>query len=376
MRKGKVGGKIYIVNKKNLGIFGKIAMFVISILWGASFFIQKNTLDSVSVMFLLFFRFGVGALILAICFFPKLKKINKNYLIHGTISGTLLFIAYVAQTFGLAYTTPGKNAFLTAVYCVMVPFIMWMVTKKHPTLRVFLAAIVCVGGIGLISIDGSGFNLGDGLTLICALFYAIQMVYNFFFIKDKDLILFSIIQFATVAVLSLLGWAIFDRTVPTVWNGDLIWCLVYVVICSTVLGFLAQNFGQKHVSPESCALILSLESVFGVFFSVLVYGEKPSVPAYIGFALVFIGVIVSEVDFKALYQKIKSKKKLKDKVLDNSVPLEQVEEENPEITLPEPTVEREINSHGIEEENQNTSQEEVELDAGKDKVETLKTEGE
>ena len=98
--------------------------------------------------------------------------------------------------------------------------------------------------------------------------------------------------------------------------------------------------------------------------------------ANLPWALVFIGVIVSEVDFKALYQKIKSKEKLKDKVLDNSVPLEQVEEENPEITHPDSTVERDINSHGIEEENQNTSQEKVELDAEKDKVETLKTEGE
>ena len=298
---------IYIVKKKNLNLFGKIAMFIISVLWGASFFIQKNTLDRVSVLFLLFFRFGAGALLLAICFFPKFKKFNKSYLSHGFMAGLLLFLAYVAQTYGLAYTTPGKNAFLTAVYCVIVPFIMWIITKKRPSLRYFLAAIICTGGIGLISIDGNSLNLGDAITLICAVFYALQMVYICFFIKDKDLILFSIVQFATVAVLSLIAWAIFDRSVPVSWDGDLIWSLVYVVVCSTVLGFLTQNFGQQHVSAESSALILSLESVFGVLFSVLIYGEQPSVPGYIGFAVVFLGVIVSEVDFKKIIEKMRHK---------------------------------------------------------------------
>lgn len=279
-------------------------MLAATLIWGASFFILKNTLDSASVFFLLAFRFIAASVLMSAVFFKCFKSFDKKHLLHGFISGLFLFAAYVTQTYGLVYTTPGKNAFLTAVYCVMVPFMMWIITKKRPTIRTFLAAAVCLCGIGLISLDGMSFNVGDALTLVCALCFALQIVYNSRKLQDKNVILFVIVQFATVGILSLICWAAFDRTVPAVFNGDLIWGLVFITVCATGFGFWAQNFGEKYVAAESSAIILSLESVFGVLFSVLIYGEKPSVQSYIGFVLVFIAVIVSEVSPKTLFDRL------------------------------------------------------------------------
>ena len=108
-------------------------------------------------------------------------------------------VAYIFQTIGLKHTTPGTNAFLTTVYCVIVPFLSWAVSKKRPDVWNFIAAAICITGIGLVCLDGKmSFSfLGEGFTLICGIFYALQIVAVEKWCSDLDVILHTIIQFFT-----------------------------------------------------------------------------------------------------------------------------------------------------------------------------------
>lgn len=112
------------------------------------------------------------------CIFKKWKLFNLKYLWTGAITGAFLGFAYIFQTIGLKHTTPGTNAFLTTVYCVIVPFLSWVVSKKRPDIYNFIAAAICITGIGLVCLDGKmSFSfLGEGFTLICGIFYALQIV--------------------------------------------------------------------------------------------------------------------------------------------------------------------------------------------------------
>ena len=110
----------------------KPMLFTAALIWGTSFFIMKNTLDVMPVFYLLAIRFTAGALLLAAVCGKKWKMFTLDYLWRGAIIGGFLFLAYTVQTFGLALTTPSKNAFLTAVYCVLVPFLTWAVVKVRP----------------------------------------------------------------------------------------------------------------------------------------------------------------------------------------------------------------------------------------------------
>jgi len=296
-----------------MSLLGKLAMLTSTILWGASFFMMKNAMDEVSVFFLMFVRFIGAAIFLSIIFPMCFKKFNKATLISGAISGVFLFLAYIFQTYGLKYTTPGNNAFLTVVYCVIVPLFSWIWTKKRPNLITFIACGLCLAGIGCISIDGKGFNIGDILTLICSLFFALQIYYTSLKIEGKDVMLFTIIQFAIAGILSVIVWAIGDRSVP-VFTWDLTKDLLYATICATGLAFFFQVFGQKYVAPESCGIILSLESVFAVIFSVIFFGERPSIQAYIGFVLVFIAVVMPEL-YPLIQKKINAKRRKKEQLL-------------------------------------------------------------
>ena len=106
-----------------------------------------------------------------------MKSIKAKTLGRGALLGFLLFAAYTLQTLGLVETTPGKNAFLTAIYCILVPFLFWMVTKKRPDIYNCLAGVLCLGGIGLVSLTaGFSIGMGDALTMAGGIIYAMHIV--------------------------------------------------------------------------------------------------------------------------------------------------------------------------------------------------------
>ena len=113
------------MSDKTMRMLAKPMLFAAALIWGTSFFIMKNALDVMPVFFLLAVRFTAGAFLLALIAWRRWKAFTPDYLWRGAIIGAFLFLAYSVQTFGLARTTPSKNAFLTAVYCVIVPFLTW-----------------------------------------------------------------------------------------------------------------------------------------------------------------------------------------------------------------------------------------------------------
>ena len=288
---------------KNMGLIAKIMLFTSTIIWGSSFFILKNTLDEMPVYFILSVRFFVGALLLFLIGCKNLKKLNKKYLRAGSITGLFLALAYITQTIGLQYTTPSKNAFLTAVYCVLVPFFCWGVTKKAPDKFNLIAAVVCLTGIGLVSLGSGdiGFNfMGDGMTLVCGIFFALQMVAVEFWGDDMDVVLYTAVQFFTAFLVCFAGFLIFEEP-PTSVSLSTIGSLAYVTVFATVLAFLFLNMGVKYASANSSSLILSCEAVFGVLFSILFYPDEHVTPRIVcGFVVMFIGIVINETKLSFL----------------------------------------------------------------------------
>jgi len=279
---------------------GRLALLTAAIIWGSSFIIMKDTLDAIPVFQLLAIRFTLGGLLLALVFRKRLMQSKPILLGHGAICAVFLLAAYAAQTYGLMTTSPGTNAFLTAVYCVMVPFMAWGLFRKRPTAYNWAAAVMCVAGIGLISLSGDlALGAGELLTLLSGFLYALHIMCLSRFGESDDPIALTIVQFAGVAVLS---W-IFTLTVeagsplppPAVWPH-----LLYLTVFATAVTLVCQSVGQSLTPPNQSAILLSLESVFGVFFSVLMGRENLTVQLCLGFTLVFVSVIVSETQLSFL----------------------------------------------------------------------------
>lgn len=275
--------------------FAKLALLLATIIWGSSFIIMKNAVDQIPTPYLLGIRFSVAAVLLAVIFVRRLKQINKEYIWQSSIIGLCLYLAYFVQTLGLARTTPGKNAFLTAVYCIIVPFLYWIVDRKRPGKSNVIAAFLCVGGIGLVSLTNDlTVGLGDALTLVGGFFYAAHIVVVAKFGKDKDMFVVTTLQFAYCALYAGITALLLRPQMNLVLNSSLWGALTYLAIACTAVALLLQNLGQKYTHPSSASLILSLESVFGVIFSVIFYDEKLTVRIATGFVLIFVAILISE----------------------------------------------------------------------------------
>ena len=290
--------------KSGLAKFATPLIILATIIWGSSFVVMKNSVDVLPTFWLLAIRFSASAIVLAIVFLPRWKVCDKQYLIGGTVMGFCLFVAYTFQTYGLERTTPGKNAFFTAVYCVIVPFLYWIIAKRRPDKFNVLAAFLCIGGIALVSVTGSNasaFNLGDVLTLIGGFFFACHIVAVAKYSEGRDIFILTTLQFASFAIFSWIGVLVTQTTVsPSVFNQDLIFGLAYLVIFSSCGALLFQNIGQKYTAPATAAALLSLEAPFGVLFSILLTDERPTALMFLGFALIFLAVVCSETKFSFL----------------------------------------------------------------------------
>lgn len=280
----------------------KPMLFSSALIWGTSFFIMKNALDVLPVFYLLAIRFTVGAVLVGLFCWNKWKTFTPDYLWRGVLIGGLLFAAYSIQTFGLSLTTPSKNAFLTAAYCVMVPFFYWFVSKVKPDKFNVIAALLCVTGVGFVSLNESlSINAGDLLTLLCAVFYASHMVAVSEVSVDKDIYLLTTLQFAFAALFAWMA-GLMGGSFPlqAVQDPAVFMPLVYLSVMATTVALLFQNVGQVWSDPASASVILSLESVFGVLFSVIFYGDQVSIQMALGFALIFAAVLCSETKLSFL----------------------------------------------------------------------------
>ena len=288
------------MNKLNNAFGGRLALLTAAVIWGSSFIVMKDAVADVPVYLLLAIRFTLAGLLLGIIFHRRLIPAWKKTLPHGALCGVLLLSAYATQTFGLMTTSPGTNAFLTAVYCVLVPFMSWALYRKRPTACHWAAALMCIAGIGLISLSGD-FTIGSGewLTLLSGLFFALHIMCLSRFGEQDDPVVLTIIQFAFVAVLAWLCTLLTERgaafPAPSVWPQ-----LLYLTVFATAATLVLQSVGQSLTPPNQSAILLSLESVFAVLFSVLLGQEALTVQLGCGFMLIFLSVIVSETQLSFL----------------------------------------------------------------------------
>lgn len=198
---------------------------------------------------------------------------------------------------GLVYTTSSKNAFITGAYVVMVPFISWFLTKEKPKLSIYLATVICLFGIGLLSLEGDlSINYGDFLTFICAIFFALQMSLIGANISDKNPITVNTYQMLSAGILTLLLNVVFENfsIFTTRLNITQILAIGFLVVCNTLIAYLVQTAAQTYVPASTTSLILSTEILFGAITSVLFLGDPFTLKMVLGGILIFASVMIAE----------------------------------------------------------------------------------
>lgn len=301
--------------KSKQNLIGQLLLFSATVIWGTSFVVLHDTILEVPKFYVIGLRFLASAVIFFVIFYKRILKMNKRTLLGGLFAGISLALAYTTQTVGLEYTTPGKNAFLTSLYCVFAPFLVWIMLKEKPKSYNLIALLFCIIGVGFISFSGGSelltFTfLGEGMTLFSAVFFAFQLVFLEKY-NDCDTVSMVFVQLLTTAVfVSLLSLTSelpkgIDKFSLNLNQGLKI---LYLTLFATIYAQIALIIGQKKTSPGEAAIILSLEAVFGALFSILFGKENVTVPLIIGFIIIFISVLISElkIDLLKIFKKGKN----------------------------------------------------------------------
>ncbi|MGI6070334.1 MAG: DMT family transporter [Blautia sp.] len=291
-----------VTKDTKIQVLASLGMLLTAVIWGFAFVVVKNSLDLIPPTYMLAFRFTIAAGVLALVFWRRLKRLTKEILAEGVILGVFLFVSYLFQTIGCQYTTAGKNAFLTTIYVVIVPFLHWLLNKKRPDVYCVAAAFLAILGIGLLSLQGDlSIQIGDVLTLICGFGFALHMIYIDRYAKRHDPIVLTVLQLATSAVLGWVLAPVMDGGFPAgAFQQEIVVGMLYLGILSTMVGFFLQNVCQKYTTPNVASLLLSMESVFGALFSVIFLGEYLSKRMVAGCVLIFLAIILAETKFSFL----------------------------------------------------------------------------
>lgn len=270
-------------------------LLITAIVWGSGFVVTAIALEYLTAYQIMAGRFILAAMILSLLFGKKFKNFTKSVIWKGVILGTILYIGFALQTVGLEYTTPSKNAFLTAVNVVIVPLIAYLVYKRKVDRYETIGSIITLIGIGFLSLQGSmTISIGDALSLACAVAFAFDIFYTNHFVKKEDALSLTIVQFITASLISVIA-VLIQGDIPTTFEKEALYSIIYLAVFSTAIAYVCQNIAFKYTTATKGAIILSLESFFGMLLSVLFLHELLTGRMIIGAALIMIAILITEL---------------------------------------------------------------------------------
>ena len=269
-------------------------LFYAAAVWGATFFIVKDALGGIDPVAMVAYRFLLaGAIMLGLVLITGRSALKG--LRQGIVLAVILWLLYVPQTIGLKYTTASNSGFITGLFVIFVPIFMRTVFRGRPTVWEWLATVVALGGLWVLTGGLTEINAGDLLTLAAAVTYALHVLYADRYLKGgADPLVISCQQFLIVGLLSLLALPIFglDYRIHTVTAG---WTTVFLAVFPSLTAFVIQMWAQKITTPVKVSLIFAFEPVFAGVFAWTLGGEPFEAHRGLGGLLVFAALVISGI---------------------------------------------------------------------------------
>ncbi len=298
---------------------GPFLLLLTTFIWGTAFLAQKYGAANLGPFAMTVFRNILGGGFLLVCVLirncksrgksaAEEKGLVKRSIIAGICCGVPLCAAMATQQIGIEFTSPGISAFLTTNYVLFVPVIVAILTRKMPSLKICIGVVMALVGTYFICMTGanagsgfSGVGKGELWTILCALFFSIQMVAVDHFATKVDLLVMSAVQLLTCSVVAS-PFLLMEAEASKIAAGGIVqaWIpLIYCGIFSSGIAYTLQNFAQARTPAAMAAILLSMESVFGTISGFVCLGDRMSVGQTMGCLIVLAAVIWTQLPAKS-----------------------------------------------------------------------------
>ncbi len=276
----------------------ELYLFLVTFVWGSTFIITKDLLQTVPPFAYIAIRFLSGSALFAAFVFPKLRSWDKRTIRHGGILGFLLFTGFAFQTIGLQTTTASKSAFITGLMVVFTPMWQVLLERRMPKPGSIVGVVlVTIGLYFLTSPTGGGIALGDVLTIGCAAMFGLYIVYIDIFTQEDSIEKLAFAQFLTAGVLgAALALVVEPQHFVVSTMGAL--QLAYLTLFATVIALYVQTRYQRYSTPTRSAIIFSVEPVLAAIFAYIIAQEILGSIGWLGGGLILAGLLISELSDK------------------------------------------------------------------------------
>lgn len=271
-------------------------MATVTLAWGSSYLMMKVGLGGMGPFNLIALRFGIAFICMVALFHNRLRGLAKKTLAKGVLMGVILFLLFTGMVGGVNFTTASTAGFLTSTAVVMVPIMECFLKHSLPEKSIVVSILIALGGLFLLTAgeDGVSIDIGAALCLMGAFFYALYIVVFGEIAKTEDPLPISIIQLGVASAIGALCMCLFET--PSLPANNLQWgAIIGLGLFCSAYGFVVQPFAQKYASPERIGLIFSLEPVFSALLSFIFLHEILAVRGYVGAAMIFSAVVLSEL---------------------------------------------------------------------------------
>ena len=283
-----------MANKERLGTIG---IFLTALIWGYSFVAVKVVVKEIEPFYLVGIRNLAGGIFLSLVFFKRMKNISKKDIILSTPVGIALFLGFFLQTMSSKFITASKVAFFTGSYVIFIPFFSWLIYKKRPHISAFIAAVITVLGLYLLSsFDGiNSIEAGDLLALLCAIVFAVHLMLIDKMLEYVDGIIMAALQLIVAGIVSLSVGVVTSTPFNFNISSEAIYSLIYLAIGATGIAYLLQTVSQKYVNPSKAGIILSLESFLGALGGVIFMKDPVTINFVIGGICMISAIFICEI---------------------------------------------------------------------------------
>lgn len=286
--------------KKLLELRADFLLLTVAISWGVTFLMVQDAIQTVPVYAFIFWRFIIATIIMAIISYKYFNQLNKESVVYGIILGIFLFSGFATQTFGLTFTKSSIIAFLTGLNVIIVPFLAFVIFKQHVRIMVFIGSVLAVIGLYMLTMSGTlTIGTGEILGIICAAFFALQIIFTDKYSKKVNVFMLVLFQFLTVSLLSLVFSLTLDNvTFNLDFNYIFLKAVLITAIIATVYAFLIQTYMQQFTTPTKTAVIFAMEPVSAGIYGYFAGNEILTSIQILGAILIIFAVLLAEIKFK------------------------------------------------------------------------------
>ncbi len=284
-----------------------LSLLLVAMMWGCTFLIVQKAVQVLPPFAFNSIRFTGAALLLALItavFYRKeWNQLSWKMVCHSLLLGLFLFMGYGFQTMGLLYTTTSNTGFITGLSVVLVPFLSLALLRHAISRYTWFSACLAAAGLYLLTFTGSALSLnkGDGLILLCAVAFALQIAYTGVYAPRYPALPLATLQLAVVGLLSIAASLIFEgsstlaHSAELIGKPDVLWALLISIGPTSAFAFWIQTACQKYTTPSRVAIIYAMEPVFAAGTGLVFGGETLGVSALLGCLCILAAMLMAEL---------------------------------------------------------------------------------